>query len=77
MPVPHHSDFTGWMPFLPPNQQCQSIEAKQTLSKPMKQDVLEVTWQIRAEVVPGVRSTEVHRVIGRSSQAVIGEQNCQ
>ena len=25
-PVPHHSDFTGRMPFLPPNQQCQSTE---------------------------------------------------
>ena len=26
MPVPHHSVFTGQMPFLPPNQQCQSTE---------------------------------------------------
>jgi len=26
MPVPHHSFFTGRMPFLPPNQQCQSTE---------------------------------------------------
>jgi len=26
MPVPHHSVFTGWMPFLPPNQQRQSTE---------------------------------------------------
>jgi len=25
-PVPHHSVFTGRMPFLPPNQQCQSTE---------------------------------------------------
>ena len=25
-PVPHHSFFTSWMPFLPPNQQCQSTE---------------------------------------------------
>jgi len=25
-PAPHHSVFTGWMPFLPPNQQCQSTE---------------------------------------------------
>jgi len=28
MPVPHHSVFTGWMPFLPPNQQRQSTEGK-------------------------------------------------
>ena len=27
-PAPHHSAFTGWMPFLPPNQQRQSIEGK-------------------------------------------------
>jgi len=26
MPAPHHSFFTGWMPFLPPNQQRQSTE---------------------------------------------------
>ena len=27
MPAPHYSSFfTGWMPFLPPNQQCQSTE---------------------------------------------------
>ena len=25
-PAPHHSDFTGRMPFLPPNQQRQSTE---------------------------------------------------
>ena len=27
-PAPHHSVFTGRMPFLPPNQQCQSTEGK-------------------------------------------------
>jgi len=26
LPAPHCSVFTGWMPFLPPNQQCQSTE---------------------------------------------------
>jgi len=26
MPAPNHSVFTGRMPFLPPNQQCQSTE---------------------------------------------------
>jgi len=26
--VPHHSDFKGRMPFLPPNQQRQSTEGK-------------------------------------------------
>ena len=30
-PVPHHSSFfTGRMPFLPPNQQCQSTEGNQS-----------------------------------------------
>jgi len=29
MPVPHHSVFTGRMPFLPPNQQRQSTESKE------------------------------------------------
>jgi len=24
-PTPHHSIFTGWMLFLTPNQQCQSL----------------------------------------------------
>jgi len=28
MPAPHHSVFTGRMPFLPPNQQHQSTEGK-------------------------------------------------
>ena len=30
MPAPHHSVFTGRMPFLPPNQQCQSTEGRST-----------------------------------------------
>jgi len=28
MPAPHHSVFTGWMPFLLPNQQRQSTEGQ-------------------------------------------------
>jgi len=30
MPVPHHTVFTGQMPFLPPNQQYQSTEGSST-----------------------------------------------
>jgi len=30
MPTPHHSFFTGRMPFLPPNQQRQSTEGTKT-----------------------------------------------
>jgi len=35
MPAPHQliSFFTGWMPFLPPNQQCQSTEGKFFMTK--------------------------------------------
>jgi len=29
MPAPHHSVFTGRMPFLPPNQQRQSTKQKE------------------------------------------------
>jgi len=31
MPVPHHSVFTGQMPFLLPNQQRQNTEGKTAL----------------------------------------------
>jgi len=30
-PAPHHSVFTRWMPFLLPNQQCQSTEGTGTV----------------------------------------------
>jgi len=30
MPAPHHSFFTGQMPFLPPNQQRQSTKSNYT-----------------------------------------------
>ena len=33
MPAPHHSVFTGRMPFLPPNQQHQNTEGKNTTAK--------------------------------------------
>ena len=32
-PAPHHSVFTGRMPFLPPNQQRQSTEGTKTLKQ--------------------------------------------
>ena len=32
MPLPHHSFFTGQMPFLPPNQQRQSTEGSKPAS---------------------------------------------
>jgi len=36
MPVPHHCFFTGWMPFLLPNQQHQSTEGTGTFIALMK-----------------------------------------
>jgi len=38
MPAPHHSAFTGRMPFLPPNQQQQSTEGK------VSNSLLEAAW---------------------------------
>jgi len=35
-PTPHHSVFTGRMPFLPPNQQHQSTEGKINVMKKQK-----------------------------------------
>jgi len=35
-PVPHHSVLTGRMPFLLPNQQCQSTEGKALKAKKLK-----------------------------------------
>jgi len=32
-PAPHRSVFTGRMPFLPPNQQCQSTEGNQSINQ--------------------------------------------
>ena len=41
MPVPHHSSFfTGWMPFLPSNQQRQSTEGIKTLLSVIKSTIL-------------------------------------
>jgi len=38
-PAPHHSVFTGQMPFLPPNQQRQSTKLKESLTKSSQVDV--------------------------------------
>ena len=44
MPAPHHSVFTGRMPFLPPNQQRQSTEG--TLSATLTQRIIKIGWWI-------------------------------
>jgi len=40
MPAPHHSVFTGQLPFLTPNQQHQSTEGKITISESIANRVL-------------------------------------
>ena len=35
-PTPHYSVFTGRMPFLPPNQQCQSTEGTEGIQHNVK-----------------------------------------
>jgi len=40
MPAPHHSVFTGQLPFLTPNQQHQSTEGKITTSESIANTVL-------------------------------------
>jgi len=43
MPAPHCPVFSGRMPFLPPNQQCQSTEGKTTTNLQSDEKVLQVT----------------------------------
>ena len=42
-PTPHHSVFTGRMPFLPPNQQRQSTEGTSNIH--MRQQQIVTHWQ--------------------------------
>ena len=55
MTAPHQSVFTGRMPFLPPNQQCQSTERKVTadnshtvmwLNLTMPTYIIFLTWAV-------------------------------
>jgi len=41
MPAPHHSVFTGRMPFLPLNQQRQSTEGQPTM-----QQLIDISWPL-------------------------------
>ena len=43
-PAPHHSVFTGRMPFLPPNQQCQSTERQFILFFPYPHKFSKEVW---------------------------------
>jgi len=79
-PVPHHSVFTGRMPFLPPNQQRQSTEGKSTEGKVMKQLIRFqlLTWSVAwvhlpHDISPGecTRVSSVCRIMVRVGFMVI------
>jgi len=42
MPAPHHSVFTGRMPFLPPNQQRQSTEGTVCLKEKYQKSIMTI-----------------------------------
>ena len=44
LPAPHHSVFTGQMPFLPPNQQRQSTECKMCITKYFRYLTCRCAW---------------------------------
>ena len=50
MPAPHHSVFTGLIPFLPPNQQRQSTEGQPTATYQSKLYKSSVYFSIYNEV---------------------------
>ena len=70
MPVPHLSVFTGQMPFLPPNQQCQSTEGYCYLSAITVRDIpcLELSVDLRHLCSEGPKSEIWHIQLPRSSQ---------
>jgi len=43
-PAPHRCFFTGWMPFLPPNQQRQSTEGSKYLLQAVKKLTVQLGW---------------------------------
>ena len=47
-PASHHSVFTGWMPFLPPNQQHQDTEGKWLRTHTL---VLRLSWILSGTTV--------------------------
>jgi len=53
MPVPHHSVFTGWMPFLLLNQQCQGTEGKLVFKFFSLKDVLSTSGEHAAMLTGG------------------------
>jgi len=54
MPAPHRSYFTGRMPFLPPNQQCQSTEQAQ--NKYYKNNATELKTKQKLQTAKCIRN---------------------
>ena len=90
-PTPHHSFFTGRMPFLPPNQQRQSTEALKhwhSLSlagRAANDSVINYWWLVKQHSTccccnwlthsPPSRSPHAVFVIGQAAAATIDTQN--
>jgi len=45
MPAPHHSVFTGRMPFLPPNQHRQGTEGSDLITCSLINNIIIYTWR--------------------------------
>jgi len=53
-PAPHHSVFTGRMPFLPPNQQHQSTEGR---TVHLEKTLTKHQWQLFIFIIPHCNNT--------------------
>ena len=51
MPAPHHSVFTGRMPYLPPNQQLQSTEGFTDITSTCQVVDMPSHWQVNSPIV--------------------------
>jgi len=60
MPAPHHSVFTGRMPFLPPKQQCQSTEGTESVNT-QKTTVPTACWIITScQLLSTINKTRIY-----------------
>ena len=82
MPVPHHSVFTGRMPFLPPSQQCQTTEGTlvhstvQILRKSSHNFFLPILYTNRQTTVKAVRCRRA-AVLRTGGRRVLSRRTCE
>jgi len=60
MPVPHHSFFTGRMPFLPPNQQRQSTEVVDSASLDLSKSTPVLIHRNWTDFSPSILTLHTH-----------------